>query len=169
MRYLILLWTLLSWLEGAQPLLGTLVHIKDNRYVDLRIEQTPYRCQPYGVETLEELSENSQLGGECKDVVIKFYRTHPQAYDFAKKRLRRYQRYHLEIKKRSCIMYVMGRRSYAELLLEEGLAMKVPSGVEELWEHRLERAQYRGRSSKKGIWGEMLWNKCAASLYSSPQ
>lgn len=169
MKYLILILSLVLALEAAQPLLGMLMRIEDNRYLDFMIEQTPYRCELYGVETLEELAEHSQLGGECKGVVKKFYRTHPQVYDFAKNRLKKYQRYHLEIKDGSCIVFAMGRRSYAELLLEEGLAMKVPSGISELWQHRLERAQYRGRSGQKGIWGEMLWNKCAASLYSSPE
>ena len=155
----------ISSLIAEKPLLGTLTGIENNRYLHFRIEQTSYRCQPYGVETLDELLQNNLLAGECREAIKSFYRADPQAYYFAQNRFKKYQRYHLEIRKESCIIYAMGMRSYAELLLEEGLALQKPSVNDEIWQYRFSRAQERGRSGKKGAWSEIMPNAANHSCF----
>lgn len=169
MKVMMILLIAIPVLIAEEPILGTLTGIENNRYLNFRIEQIAYRCQPYGVETLEELSQNNVFASKCRDVIDSFYQAHPESYHFAQNRLRRYQRYHLEIRRNSCIIYAMGMRSYAELLLEEGLALQKPSENDEILQYRFRHAQEMARSGKKGVWSETKWSKCAEGHYSRNQ
>lgn len=166
---MIILWGAVFALIAGEPTIATLTEIENNRYLNFKIEQISYWCQPYGVVTLEELLQNKAFSGKCKAVIDSFYRADPQARYFAHNRLKRYQRYHLQFKKNSCVMYAMGMRRYAELLLEEGLALYRTDEADEVVQYRFSRAQESARVGQKGIWSEMKWSKCAESFYGAKE
>ena len=152
-------------LYAGGPLLGVLKNVEDNRFTEFGIKEYSYRCQPYGVLTLEELVEKSGPQSRCRESVEKFYAVEPLSRHFAQRLLKREQLYHIEPKEKGCVLYAKGMRSYSELLLAEGLAVRKPLFNDEEWLYRFKQAQKKAKYEKKGLWNERIWIDCVASLY----
>lgn len=165
MKRLAGLLVLLSVVQAAGPLLGMVKNIQSNRYIEFSLGEFWYRTQPYGVLTLEELAYLSVLPSECREHVGDYYRKFPLKRHFAQKYLKVGQLYHLEPREKSAIIYAEGMKSYAELLLEEGLAMREPLLADKEWAYRFRQIQKIARLEKKGLWAEDIWIDCVTSLY----
>lgn len=168
-RWLLILFTGTLSLHAAEPILGMLESIESNRYLTFSIGNQPYRCQPYGVLTLEELLAGSTLDSRCKEVVSNLYRKNPHLKGYGAKNLKRFQRYHIEPKQERCTVYAQGTRSYAEKLLRSGLAMRKPLLYDELWLFRWKRAQKRARNGELGLWKDKIWIDCVSGLYAEEE
>ncbi|MEA1916316.1 MAG: hypothetical protein U9N42_02180 [Campylobacterota bacterium] len=140
--------------------------IYNNTYMKFKYKNTPYTCRPYAVVTLDEMEKSLVFNEVCQDAFKKYYINNPYAKSYAKLHLHLEQLYHLEPKKRrDCIMYSQGTRSYAESLLYEGLAVIKPSFRDELWKFRLNRAQLSAKDKREGVWGTTLLRECIAGIY----
>lgn len=150
---------------AEQPLLGVLEKIESNRYLTFSLNQKNYQCQPYGILTLDELLQESSLESRCKEVVTRLYRQDPRIRHFGQLSLKRFQQYHVEPKGARCTVYASGSRSYAQMLLREGLGMRKPLLFDELWLFRWKQAQKRARNEKLGLWKNKIWIECITGLY----
>jgi len=73
--------------------------------------------------------------------------------------------YHVEFKEKGCVIYVQGKKTLSEVLLEEGLAVSQPSFQDEEYNYSFLKLQQRAKSNKKGLWGEDILKSCVDSLY----
>ena len=169
MKSLVSMLFLLLCLYAEGPLLGVLKNVEGNRFTEFGINGFSYRCQPYGVLTLEELVEKSGPRSRCRESVETFYAVDPLSRHFAQSVLKREQLYRIEPKEKGCILYAKGMRSYAELLLSQGLAVHEPLFNDEEWLYRFQQAQKKAKYEKKGLWNERIWIDCVASLYADEE
>ena len=164
-QYLLLLLFLVSAPSaGAEPRQAQLTGVVDNGTLMMDLGRVRYVCSPYGVRTLEAIGAETKLAGECRQRIARFYARGPLLAGFAHRELERFQFYRIEPREAGCVLYARGRLSYAERLLEEGLAVVTPGFDDREWAFRFERAQQGAKENKRGIWSDPLWGKCAAML-----
>ena len=161
---ILLLFSILPPFVVAEPRAAQLTGVVDNGTLMMDMGRSVYVCSPYGVRTLEALREETMLAGECRQQIARFYARQPLQAQFAHRELKRFQFYRIEQKEAGCVLYARGRLSYAERLLQEGLAIVAPGFDDREWGFRFEQAEQGAKELKRGIWGDPLWAKCAAAL-----
>jgi len=165
MYKLFLLLFLLTQLHASQHQLAILSNITSNSTQEFSISGYRFRCLPYGVIALEELSYNTNLDSICQKDIQKFYLKNPILEQFAQKKLKYMQMYKIEFKESRCILYAQGQKSYSELLLENGLAVLKPIFLDDEFRYSFFKAQENAKLLKKGIWKNEIMHKCIESLY----
>lgn len=163
-RYLLLLLLCVALLFSSEIRQAQLTGVIDNGTLVMDLGASTYICSPYGIRTLEALENAPGLEGECRNRIARFGTKNPLASQYAHRALRRFQFYRIEPKKEGCVLYGRGRQSYAEGLLQEGLAVVRPGFDDREWAFRLERAQQGAKETKRGIWSDPMWEKCAGKM-----
>jgi len=156
---LVLCSALISW--GAPPVTVRLLGILENGALTVQHSQAVSTCIPYGVITLEGLAAEAALKEACRQRINDYFRQAPEDADFGSRQLKPQQFYRIERRETGCILYARGRRSYAELLLESGLALVREGFDDALWYARYQRAQEGARRHRRGIWSDPYWAECA--------
>lgn len=141
-------------------MLGQLTGIENNSAMTLLNNNTPVRCEPHGIKTLEWLIRDAATPDECQKSVDAFYNTHPHERLYAQEHLHLYQTYHYEKSDKGCILYANGPESYSEMLLNEGLANLDQKYNESEWNEKLRRAFQRGKKKRERIHDTDILEKC---------
>lgn len=145
----------------AKIMLGELKSIKNNSGMTLMDNNSPVKCEPHGIKTLEWLIRDAASPDECQKSVDTFYYAHPHERQYAQEHLHLYQRYHYEKDDAGgCILYANGPESYSEMLLNEGLAIVDIKYNNREWNERLKRASIRGQKKKEGIHSSDILQNC---------
>jgi len=160
-----ILFSLFSLTQAKEPFLAILTKTESNEIQIFRFSSYTITCSPYGVTSLEKLYFNSKDGSSCKKSIELFYRKNPQAEYYWANKLKVMQMYHIEIKPKSCVVHVDGLKTYSELLLENGLAIKKPFFDDYEYNAVFTKAQTKAKNLKIGFWSEQLFNDCIAESY----
>ncbi len=151
----------LSWvaLSAKEPDLGLLLHVKHNSLLDFAIDNREQLCVPYGIYTLEMLKHQNPHA-RCQNAVDAFYKHHPDLYTFGASYLYPQQQYHLEVKHLGCVVYAMGSKSYAKMLLEVGMAVVLKNFNDKRFAQDYRRAQAKARKQQQGLWSDAELKTC---------
>ena len=106
------------------------------------------------------IDEVSSLENTCKKRLIDFKAEHPEYSYFSEQHLKQYQQYHLNIIDGKCILYSQGRKSLAELFLENGLAIRDRKEKNSVFDYKFKRAELRARKEKRGIYSDAILRSC---------
>ncbi len=146
----------------AEPAL--ILHVENNALLHVSFDNRERFCQPYGITTLEMLMEQSRSNEICYNALADFYLRHPLQKHYAERLFQIRQQYMVEEFGDYCQIMVSGKRSYASLLLREGLAI-VPLKFDDAFVaygyRRLERG---ARNTEKGIWADPVLRNCMKML-----
>lgn len=153
------------FLFSKEPTLGILESIVTNTEQIFIIGQQRYKCTAYGILGVEKLLKSPKLNTACKKEIESFYAKYPQVKEFIHKKLKRSQMYHIEFKKRECLLFASGEITLSELLLKEGLALLDPMFEDKEYLRYFRDAQGVAKFEKRGIWKDAIVRDCAAELY----
>jgi len=151
-------------LTAREPILSTLVKIVSNEVHEFKNGNYKYRCTPYGVYTLEELYRNAKEDSTCRKSIESFYKKKPDLFNYSYKMLNTFQSYPMIFKNQKCVINVAGEKSYSEFLLEEGLALKVPTKLDIEYDFLFLKVQKEAEREKKGLWSVNISKECASSI-----
>lgn len=160
----ILSFLLNSLLHAKEPQLVTLAKIISNEKQEFKMGNNNFTCTPYGITTIEELSRNSKSDSMCRKSISKFYKKHPNLECFAIKKLKVLQSYSLIFIDGKCVINTAGEKSLSEFLLEEGLAIKIPTSLEREYDSYFHKSQLEAKVMKKGIWSGNIPKECISSM-----
>lgn len=156
---------LFSTLLGArEPLLSTLVTIVSNEVHEFKNGNYKYTCTPYGINTLEELYRNAKKDSECQKSIQSFYKKKPNLLHYSYQKFNVFQSYSMIFKNKKCLISVAGEKSFSEFLLEEGLAIKVPTKLDQEYDFLFLKVQGEAKREKKGLWSVNIAKECASSI-----
>lgn len=145
----------------ADIMLRQLISIENNSAMLLLDHNSPIRCEPHGIKTIEWLIRDAKSVGECQKSVDAFYLSHPHERLYAQEHLHLHQTYPYEKRNNRCILYGNGPESYSEMLLNEGLAVLDETYDDKEWNERLKRAFTRGQKKKEGLQESDILQKCS--------
>lgn len=164
-NFIFLFFFLFSTLLGArEPLLSTLVTIVSNEVHEFKNGNYKYICTPYGIYTLEELYRNAEKDSMCRKSIRSFYKKRPDLFNYSHQKFNTFQSYSMVFKNQKCLVHVAGEKSYSEFLLEEGLAMKVPTKLDIEYDFLFLKVQREAKREKKGLWSVNIAKECASSI-----
>ena len=155
----------LPFLQAKEPTLGILKKINSNTKQIFSINNKLHLCTSYGIIGIEKLSQNSNLKTACKKSIVKFYKQNPLVKYYSQNRLHREQMYHLEFKKKECLLFASGEITLSELLLREGFAVLQPFFKDREFHGVYTLAQRNARLERKGLWKSELRRDCIAAIY----
>jgi hypothetical protein len=159
-RWLIALFLCVSISQAEIPQRALLLHVKNNSLLHVAIENHERLCIPYGIETFETMLHRKKNDRGCHKAVDHFYRTHPNAKVFGVTHLYLQQYYPVEVRSKRCIISASGKKSYAQLLLENGLATLQADFSDKRFVMRYRRAQNNARETKSGLWDDAKLSEC---------
>jgi hypothetical protein len=140
--------------------IGLLTSIQSNVKQSLLYRNSPLSCEPFGVITLEKMTQNTANVQECKSLIETFYQSHPHEKKFADEKLKIQQSYHYEMIKEGCVLYANGAESYSEMLLREGLALVDPKFDNKEWNGKLKKAEKGAKTEKIGLRDTLIEKFC---------
>jgi len=149
--HLIGLLFLLTPLYGEMKI-AILTSVKNNSRLELLDRNVPVQCEPFGIITLETMSQNGASPEECRNRIQAFYTAYPHYRHFACEHLYPQQSYHYEKIDTKCIVYAHSQETYSEMLLNEGLAIVDPNFEQKEWNVRLKRAEKGAQRRKQGLY-----------------
>lgn len=144
----------------AEMSVGVVTSINTNANINLRYQNMPVTCEPFGVLTLEKLAMKATALKECQPQINAFYKAHPHEKNFAREHIRMRQSYHYEMIKEGCVLYSNGPESYSEVLLREGLALIDPEFDDKEWNGRLKQALKGAQTHKNGLHDTLIEKSC---------
>ena len=146
----------------AKELVALLKGVENNHILHMSYKQTPFVCKPYGIESISQLVERTDVNSSCMGYLNEFRREHPQEKFFAQIHLYVEQQYSVEGLDNLCLLHLSSGSSYSEILLEEGFA-RIPIGIKYenfILNHRFQRALLRAKSTKAGMWADVNIRNC---------
>jgi hypothetical protein len=164
-RFVIVCLFISNNLSATEPVLATLNTIYSNEIQKFAIGNYTFDCRPYGVLTLENLYNTSEIDSSCRKSIDKFYTKNPILQQYVLRLLKYRQNYHLEIRNTECIIFANGEITLSELLLHKGLAVLKPTFKDEEFDNKYLSTQAKAKREKKGLWGENIYESCVAELY----
>ena len=146
----------------AQDKLALLIKVTNNTTLHMKYQQTPFLCQPYGVETLDALANRQDVNGSCKQVLQRFRENQPKEKFYAQMLFHVQQQYTVRAVDDRCLLLLSFAHSYSEKLLEKGYARILPTLVykDELLQYRFLQAVKRAKREKNGIWQDEDFEMC---------
>jgi len=155
---------ILSGLNANEPLLARLETSISNEKQIFGIDSFTFTCTPYGVIALEKLYKDSPQNSECRKSIERLYRKNPNLQYYISEILKYKQLYHIEIKEKSCLVYVKGEVSLSEVLLKNGLAINRLTFRDEEFRTYFKKAQIAAKREEKGLWKEKVFEYCIKEL-----
>ncbi len=146
----------------AQDSLALLKKVQNNSALYMSYKQQNFVCKPYGIETVEELLERSDVNSSCKNFLNEFRKQHPKEKVFAAYFLHKQQLYSVSDIKQRCLLHLSTGYSYSEALLEKGYARVLPdyTFTDVILKYRFTRAVKRAKINKAGLWSDMKVRDC---------
>ncbi len=163
--FLFLQFFLSAVLNAKEPTLVILDAVLSNGVQKFTLGNYNFYSQPYGVLTLKNLYENASLNESCKRSLNDFYKKNPLLEHFSSEHLKAKQLYHIEFKGKGSVLYAIGEKTLAELLLKRGLAVVKPLFKDDEFIYTYNKAQLNAKMAKKGIWKESAIVQCINALY----
>jgi len=124
-----------------------------------------FRCTTYGVVTLDELLAKSSPKSQCAKAITAFYRQHKDFIYFASNHLYMRQMYHVEVKNRQCIVFIGGKKTYSEMVLQNGLGFLRNNFRDKEYRYSFQKAQKNAKLERKGAWEGSLFRNCIQEYY----
>jgi len=153
-----------SYLEAKEPNLAILKNIDSNGFQRFSIKSSSFRCEPYGVLTLEQIYSKSKKDSLCRKNIQNFYVENRDLYYYTQSFLKVGQSYHIEFKKAKCLVYAQGQTTLSQLLLSKGLGVKKPSFKDEEFDTLFRSAQESAKIEKRGFWQSNIRRNCTAAI-----
>jgi hypothetical protein len=157
-----MLFILFVTLLDAETLLVLLKGIENNHALHMTYGQKPFICKPYGVETVSQLIQRTDVNSTCMQYLVEFRRTEPKEKFYAQELLHVQQQYSVEGINRLCLLNLSSNYSYSEALLEKGYG-RIPLTTkydDPVLNERFKRAVQRAKNSKAGIWSNANIREC---------
>lgn len=153
-------------LRGQTITMATLEKIPSNTLLGFQTNNHRFYCQQYGIYDLDSFTQQKKVEPYCINGVKRIQKKYPLMQYFGQKHLKIYQNYHIVFFKESCQLFSDGPKSYAEVLVENGLAVVKPKFKNrDYYYYLLQKAQTRAKINKIGIWEVFGMNECVQSLY----
>ena len=162
MKSLFILLVSIFFLKASE--IGLLLEVKNNSLLYFSIKNREYLCVPYGITTFDILQYKSKHNELCQKTLLEYYDRYPKDKNFAKKHFHTQQYYNIKKKKSSCIIYAEGKKSYAALLLEKGLAIVPTHFKDKVFEHKYRRIENQAKISQKGLWNNSILRNCITQI-----
>jgi hypothetical protein len=162
MRIFIFLMLIMSVSSQAKMLYAFLKEVENNHTLHMKVQQQPFICTPYGVDTISQLVYRTDVNSSCQKYLRDFRMQHPQEKFFAAGLLYPEQQYAVEGVKNRCLLYLSNQHTYSEALLEEGYARMLPVTLyqDPLLKYRYQKAVLRAKTDKKGLWSDVNLRNC---------
>ena len=157
-----LLFTLLITALEAKEIISLLKGIENNHTLHMQYKQQAFVCKPFGIETVSELAERTDINSSCAKHLSSFRQAYPKEKFFAAYSLHVQQQYSVEGIDNLCLLYLSSEHSYSEALLEQGYA-RIPPGInykDPVLHYRFKRAVQRAKNAKAGIWSDTNVRNC---------
>jgi len=152
------------YLEAKEPNLAILKNIDSNGIQRFSIKSNSFRCEPYGVLTLEQIYLKSKKDSICRENIKKFYVQNRYLHYYSQSFLKVGQTYHIEFKKTKCLVYAQGETTLSQLLLSKGLGVKKPHFKDEEFDALFRSAQESAKIEKRGFWTSDIRRSCSAAI-----
>ncbi len=162
MKFLSILLVLIFTLRASE--LGLLLEVKNNSLFHFSVKNIDNICVVYGVVTFDMLKYKSKSSKLCQKSLNDYYENNPKDRYFALTLLYINQLYPFDKKKDSCIIYAKGKRSYAELLLEKGLAVVPRDFDDKVLSFKYRRIENWAKINKKGLWSSPILRNCISHI-----
>lgn len=165
MKFIIKIYLFVSVVLFADEPIGmNLENIIANDSLVFSVKQSYFNCYPYGVIPLEKLLRDKHVSKVCQNEYLIFKKRYPKLYFFAFYHLHVRQNYMVKLQKEGCLIFSKGKKTYSEILLEQGLAIIDPKIKNQEYDFYFFNAQARAKREKKGLWGDPAMQKCKAEL-----
>ncbi len=128
----------------------------------MKYKQKAFVCKPYGIESVSELVQRTDVNSSCMQYLKEFRRADPKEKFFAALSLHVEQQYSVEGMEDSCLLHLSSGYSYSEALLENGYARIEPGQRYEdpLLRYRFKQAVESAKKNKSGIWSDVNVRHC---------
>lgn len=137
-----------------------------NTVIGLQLDNSHFYCSQYGIYGLDAFLTQEKVSPYCKDRVKEVLQRYPSIHSFTQQHLKLYQRYHVVFKEGQCQLFSDGPKSYAEVLVEKGIAVVEPKFKKrDYYYYKLQKAQRRAKIGQRGIWEAFGMDECIQSLY----
>jgi hypothetical protein len=161
MRFLLLMTFLLS-LSASEK--GLLLEVKNNSLLYFSVNNKKHVCFPYGVLTFEMLLSKSDANGLCQKSLNQYFKIHPQDKFLARRYFHLQQYYSFKKYEDSCMIYAQGKKRYAQMLLERGLAIVPIDFDDKAVAFQYRRIENQAKKDKKGLWNDPVLQNCMMQL-----
>jgi hypothetical protein len=143
---------------------GLLLEVKNNSLLYFSVNNYEHLCIPYGVVTFEMLRNKSKDNALCQKNLNQYFEMHPQDQYLARRHFHLQQYYSFEMRGDRCVIYAQGKKRYAQILLERGLAI-VPIGFDDrVLDFGYRRLENEAKREKKGLWSDPVLRNCMKQL-----
>lgn len=149
-------------LLDAESLPALLKGIENNHTLHMIYGQKAFICKPYGVETVSQLIQRTDLNSTCMQYLVEFRKSEPKEKFYAQELLYVQQQYSVEGINGLCLLNLSSNYSYSEALLENGYG-RIPLTIKyenTMLNERFKRAVQRAKNAKTGIWSDANIREC---------
>jgi len=149
----------------AESVLALLKGIENNHTLHMTYKMHAFICKPYGVETVSELLQRTDVNSSCMGYLLDFRMSDPKEKSFAHSLLHIQQQYSVEGISDLCLLHLSSGNSYSEALLEKGYARIPPAQLfeDEILRYRFKQAVKRAKVTKAGLWSDVNAKNCFLS------
>lgn len=154
-----------SLLLAKEPTMGILKSVNSNTKQLFSISNFNFECNAYGIIGIDSLAQRDELGLACKEKIESFYRKNPESKYFSELKLHTMQMYHIDFKKKECVLFARGEVTLGELLLRDGLAVLQANFDDREYFTLYTIAQKNAKIEKKGLWKDGLIRDCVGEIY----
>lgn len=162
MRFSLLMMSLLFSCHASQP--GLLLEVKNNSLLYFSVNNRDELCVPYGVITFEMLRHKSHDSILCQKRLNHYFEMHPKDAYLAKEHFHLQQLYPIEKRDDRCMIYAQGKKRYAQILLEKGLATVPVDFEDKSVAVQYRRIQKEAQREKRGLWSDAVLQNCMMQL-----
>ncbi|MFC2074132.1 hypothetical protein ACFLR3_02660 [Campylobacterota bacterium] len=149
-------------LLDAKTLLVLLKGIENNHTLHMTYGQKLFVCQPYGVETVSQLIQRTDVNSTCMKYLVDFRKANLKERFYAQEILYVQQQYSVEGINESCLLNLSSNYTYSEALLENGYG-RIPLIIKygnDAMNERFKRAVQRAKNTNAGIWSDANIREC---------
>jgi len=149
---------------SKEPSLAILLNVNSNTTQQFNIGNYNFYCQPYGVVSLEKLYSNSTNGSICQKNIDMFYKKNPDLKYYSDTILHLKQRYHIDFKNGSCVLYAKGQLTLSEILIKKGLALVEPMFKDDEFISSFKKSELEAMLDKRGLWNSDIKKSCISEF-----
>ncbi len=160
MKKIILILLFFANLSSSEPFIAELLSVESNSILHFRYKSSSFVCTNYGVIEVDTLYRDKNISKECRKSINEFYIYNPKLKNIAHYIFEPRQLYHIEVHDDKCMIFIKGRKSYSEYLIEIGLAKVKPFFNDKRYRQTFKNAQYEAKLQKKGFWDKAMIKNC---------
>lgn len=149
---------------ASEPVLATLLSVYSNDMQRFTVANYNFTCESYGVVSLSKLLRQKSINSTCKRSIEKFRKKNPHLYHLSETLFFIQQQYHIDIRNNQCIIYIKGKKTLGEILLERGLARVDQKLSDKVLVSVYRNAQRRAKYHNRGMFGSRVAIDCLAEF-----